>query len=87
MSHSRFQGASHGQPLERRVDAAYLQPCGFRFQLSRFLPAEHQRLLRRLVTWQLYEDLPNVFLRAALGDRMAPSDGTMAPTQRFVFTH
>ena len=37
----------------RRVDAAYLQPCGFRFQLSRFLPAEHQRLLRRLVTWQL----------------------------------
>ena len=40
----------------RRVDAAYLQPCGFRFQLSRFLPAEHQRLLRRLATWQLYED-------------------------------
>ena len=48
-----FHGESRGQPLKRRVDAAYLQPCGFRFQLSRFLPAEHQRLLRRLVTWQL----------------------------------
>ncbi len=32
-----------GQALKRRVDAAYLQPYGFRFQLSRVLPAEHQR--------------------------------------------
>ena len=53
MSLNRFQGESHGQPLKRRVDAAYLQPCGFRFQFSRFLPAEHQSLLRRLATWQL----------------------------------
>ena len=54
---TRFQGASHGQPLKRQVDAAYLQPyaSGFRFQpeLSRFLRAEHQCLLRRLATWQL----------------------------------
>ena len=53
MSLSRFQSASRGQPLKRRVDAAYLQPCGFRFQFSRFFPAEHQSLMRRLATWQL----------------------------------
>ncbi len=35
------------------TSCAYLQPYGLRFQLSRFLRAEHQCLLRRLATWQL----------------------------------
>ena len=61
MSLNQFQGASHGQPLKRRVDAAYLQPCGFRFQLSRFLRAEHQCLLRRLATWQLLRRASSTF--------------------------
>ena len=61
MSLNRFQGASRGQPLKRRVDAAYLQPYGFRFQLSRFLPAELQCLLRRLATWQLLRGASSTF--------------------------
>ena len=61
MSLNRFQGANRGQPLKRRVDAAYLQPYGFRFQLSRFLPAELQCLLRRLATWQLLRRASSLF--------------------------
>jgi hypothetical protein len=61
MSLNRFQGASRGQPLKRRVDAAYLQPYGFRFQVSRFLPAEHRCLLRRLATWQLLRRASSTF--------------------------
>ena len=61
MSLNRFQGASRGQPLKRRVDAAYLQPYGFRYQLSRFLRAEHQCLLRRLATWQLLRRASSTF--------------------------
>ena len=64
MSLNRFQGASRGQPLKRRVDAAYLQPCGFRFQFSRFLPAAHRRLLRRLATWQLLRRASSTFSAA-----------------------
>ena len=64
MSINRVQGASRGQPLKRRVDAAYLQPYGFRFQLSRFLPAEHRRLLRRLATWQLLRRASSTFSAA-----------------------
>ena len=78
MSLDRFQGASRGQPLKRRVDAAYLQPYGFRFQLSRFLPAENQRLLRRLVAWQLHEGIPQRHLTR--GARKPHGAKRFAPT-------
>ena len=68
MSLNRFQGASRGQPLKRRVDAAYLQPYGFRFQVSRFLPAEHRRLLRRVATWQLLRRASSAFSAAGRSD-------------------
>ena len=58
---TRLQCASRGQPLKRRVDAAYLQPYGFRYQLSRFLPAELQCLLRQLATWQLLRRASSTF--------------------------
>ena len=88
MSINRCQGASRGQPLKRRVDAAYLQPYGFRFQVSRFLPAEHRCLLRRLATWQLLRRASSTFSDARRSGTAWREAGTACGAcQRFVFTH
>jgi hypothetical protein len=59
MSLNLFQGESLGELLTAsRCGIPPLSHMASVSSLAAFLPAEHQRLLRRLVAWQLQEGLP-----------------------------
>ncbi len=62
------------------TSCAYLQPYGFRFQLSRFLRAEHQCLLRRLATWQLLRRASST-----LGSKPKGASSHRCPLRKFFF--